>query len=363
MIDRQHIKNLDWTLIGLLFLNMAIGVAFVYSSSSHVNSGFYLRQIFWVIVSLAALFVFLGIDYHLLAAYSVYAYILLCALLVIILIFGSLTAGTKSWIKLPFFQIQPSEFMKIALILLLGWMYAKFNQKGMNWIMGLISGGVFLIPFILVALQPDLGTSLGYIAIIAAAFILTGINKKTVIFLLICSVVLGIVVWNFGLRDYQKRRLTTVIFPESDPLGAGYQIIQSKIAIGSGGLTGKGFAKGTQSQLRFLPARHTDFIFSVIAEESGFLGVVFTVGVYFLFIARLFHAVSLSRDRMGAYIVFLVAVMISAQFFINVYMAIGMFPIAGIPLPFLSYGGSSMLSNSLAISLVINVKMRRFVNL
>jgi rod shape determining protein RodA len=214
-----------------------------------------------------------------------------------------------------------------------------------------------------VALQPDLGTALGYISIILAGFILTGIDRKTIIFLLISLVLLSLIVWNFGLRDYQKQRLTTVLFPESDPLGSGYQIIQSKIAIGSGGLTGKGFAKGTQSQLRFLPARHTDFIFSVIAEELGFLGAVFSVVVYFLFIARLFQAVTLSRDRMGAYIAFLVAVMISAQFFINAFMTIGLFPIAGIPLPFLSYGGSSMLANSLAVSLVMNVKMRRFVNI
>jgi rod shape determining protein RodA len=363
MIDRQHIKNIDWTLIGLLMLNMAIGVAFVYSSSSHVNSGFYLRQLFWVAVSLVALFLLLGIDYRFLAAYSIYGYILLCLLLLVILAFGSLTAGTKSWIKMPFFQIQPSEFMKIVMILLLSWIFSKFNPKKMTWFMGLLSGSIVSIPFLLVALQPDLGTALGYIAIILAAFILTGIDKRAVIFLLICSVVLSLVVWNFGLHDYQKRRLTTVLFPESDPLGSGYQIIQSKIAIGSGGLTGKGFAKGTQSQLRFLPARHTDFIFSVIAEELGFLGAVFSVVVYFLFIARLFHAVTLSRDRMGAYIAFLVAVMISVQFFINVFMTIGLFPIAGIPLPFLSYGGSSMLANSLAVSLVINVKMRRFVNI
>ena len=173
---------------------------------------------------------------------------------------------------------------------------------------------------------------------------------------------MGVLIWSFGLRDYQKQRLTTVLFPEKDPLGSGYQVIQSKIAIGSGGLSGKGFAKGTQSQLRFLPARHTDFIFSVIAEEFGFLGAVFAVLVYFLFLARLFLSVSMSRDRTGAYIIFLVAVMISAQFFINVFMTIGLFPIAGIPLPFLSYGGSSLLANSLAVSLVLNVKMRRFVN-
>jgi rod shape determining protein RodA len=353
---------MDWTLLALLVLNMAIGVAFVYSSSHHVTSAYYLRQIFWVVFSLAALFVFLSIDYHFLSAYSIFAYVLLCILLGGILIFGSLTAGTKSWIKLPFFQIQPSEFMKIVLILVLAWFFSKFSMKKLTWFQGLLSGGLVFIPFLLVALQPDMGTAFGYIILILAAFVLTGVDRRAVLFLLVSSIVLGVVIWNFGLHDYQKQRLTTVLFPESDPLGAGYQIMQSKIAIGSGGLMGKGFAEGTQSQLRFLPARHTDFIFSVIAEEFGFLGVVFTAGVYFLFIARMFHIVTLSRDRTGTYIAFLVAVLISAQFFINVYMTIGLFPIAGIPLPFLSYGGSSMLANTLAVSLVMNVRMRRFVN-
>ena len=173
---------------------------------------------------------------------------------------------------------------------------------------------------------------------------------------------LGVAVWNFGLKDYKKNRLTTLIFPGQDPLGSGYHIIQSKIAIGSGGFLGKGFRKGTQSQLRFLPARHTDFIFSVIGEEFGFIGVVLVMLFYFFFLLRLFHSIGLSRDREGVYIIFLVAMMITFQFFINVMMVIGLFPIAGIPLPLLSYGGSSLLTNYLGISLVLNVKMRRFVN-
>lgn len=362
MIDRQHIHNLDWILVGLLVLNMAIGVAFVYSSSRYMSGNFHLRQIFFVAVSLAALFLFLSIDYQFLAAYSAYFYMFFCLLLGGILVFGRLTAGTKSWIKLPIFQIQPSEFMKIVLILLMARIFSKLTRKTLTWSYGLLSLGLVFFPFILVALQPDLGTAVGYIVILLGAFILAGIDKKTVALLLVCGAILGLVVWNFGLRDYQKQRLTTVLFPKNDPLGAGYQIIQSKIAVGSGGLTGKGFAKGTQSQLRFLPARHTDFIFSVIAEEFGFLGAVFASLIYFLFLARLYHAVTLSRDRLGAYIVFFVAFMISVQFFINVFMTIGLFPIAGIPLPFLSYGGSSLLANSLAVSLVLNVKMRRFVN-
>ena len=164
------------------------------------------------------------------------------------------------------------------------------------------------------------------------------------------------------MKDYQKQRILTLLFPHEDPLGSGYHILQSKIAIGSGGLLGKGYKKGTQSQLRFLPARHTDFIFSVIGEEFGFAGVFFAILIYFLFLSRLFKSLLDSRDRVGVYIVFMVFMMITGQFLINIMMTIGLFPVAGIPLPLLSYGGSSLLTNFIAVSLVLNIKMRRFVN-
>jgi rod shape determining protein RodA len=173
---------------------------------------------------------------------------------------------------------------------------------------------------------------------------------------------LGIVGWSVILKEYQKERITTLLSPGKDPLGAGYQTIQSKIAIGSGGFLGEGYKKGTQSQLKFLPARHTDFIFSVIGEEFGFVGVVGTFLLYFLFLARLFQSVTKARDRAGVFITYMVAVMIAFQFIVNVLMTIGLFPIAGITLPLISYGGSSLLTNFLAVSLVINVRMRRFVN-
>jgi len=179
---------------------------------------------------------------------------------------------------------------------------------------------------------------------------------------LIVAIILCLVGWNFGLKEYQRKRITTLIFPQEDPLGAGYHILQSKIALGSGGFLGKGYKRGSQSQLKFLPARHTDFIFSVVGEEFGFMGVILVFLSYYLFLLKLFRSVEKSRDRAGVYIVFMVAIMISFQFFINVMMTIGLFPIAGIPLPLLSYGGSSLLTNYLAVSLVLNVKMRRFAN-
>jgi len=362
MIDRNLLGNIDWTLIILLLLNSAIGVIFIYSSSHYSPGDFYVKQILWIILSLIALFLFLFVDYKVLVTYSIYFYFVIICVLVGILIFGRFLSGARSWIALPFFHAQPSEITKIVLILLLASIFSEFKMNYLSWGKGIMSSGVVGLPFFLVALQPDLGTAVSYIPIFLASIFLAGLNKKIVVFFLIISLTLGFVAWNFVFKDYQKKRLTTLIFPSQDPLGSSYHVTQSKIAVGSGGLLGKGYKKGTQSQLKFLPARHTDFIFSVIGEEVGFMGVALAMAFYFLLLLRLFKSTWQSRDRTGVYIVFMVAVMITFQFMVNVMMVIGLFPITGIPLPLYSYGGSSLLTNYLGISLVLNVKMRRFVN-
>jgi rod shape determining protein RodA len=361
MIDRSLLKHIDWILISLLLLNSIIGLAFIYSSSHYLPGKYYLRQMIWIVVSLIALFLFLSVDYKALISFAPYLYVLAIVTLVGVLLFGKFVAGAKSWFRLSYFQFQPSELTKIVLIILMASLFSKFRQDYVSWKKGFLSGTIIAGPVLLVALQPDLGTALSYVPIYLAALILAGINRKTFVYILIVSMIIGVIGWNFGLKDYQKKRLTTLISPGKDPLGSGYHILQSKIAIGSGGFLGKGFQKGTQSQLRFLPARHTDFIFSVVGEEFGFLGVVLALMCYFAFLHRLYQSVGISQDRAGVYIVFLVAVMITFQFFINVMMVIGLFPITGTPLPLLSYGGSSLLTNYLGVSLVLNVKMRRFV--
>ncbi len=362
MLDRSQIRSIDWILIGLLILNSLIGVAFIHSSSHYLHGNYALKQFFWILVGLAALFIFLSLNYQSLVAYSLYFYVIAILILSGVLLFGRLTAGAKSWIILPFFQIQPSEITKIAVILVLAHIFSSYRREYLTVGHGLLSGLIVGTPILLVALQPDLGTALTYAPFLLGIFVLVGVQRRTVIVLIILALLLGLLGWNVFLREYQKDRVTTLLSPEKDPLGSGYHTIQSKIAIGSGGFLGKGYKKGTQSQLRFLPARHTDFIFSVIGEEFGFWGVIVALLFYFLFLARLFQSVTKSRDRMGIYIIYMVAVMISFQFFINVFMTIGLFPIAGIPLPLVSYGGSSLITNYLAVSLVINVKMRRFVN-
>jgi len=362
MIDRIQIKNIDLTLVAFLLLNSILGVIVIYSCSHYLPGNYHLKQIFWIVISFIALILFISIDYKFLMAYSFYFYLIFIALLVWILLFGKLVAGTRSWIKFPFFQIQPSELMKVAVILLLARIFAGYRKEHVIWSNFFSCCFLVAVPVFLICLQPDLGTAVTYIPILLASFVLAGLNRKIFIFLLIFALLFGIGGWTFGLKDYQKKRLTTLIFPSHDPLGAGYHIQQSKIAIGSGGFLGKGYKKGTQSQLRFLPARHTDFIFSVIGEEFGFIGVVIFLSCYLLLVSRLFLSVKESRDRAGIYIIFLAAMMITSQFLINILMILGLLPIVGIPLPLLSYGGSSLLTTYLSISLVLNVKMRRFVN-
>ncbi len=363
MIDRSLLRNIDWILIALLVLNSILGVAFIYSSSHYLPGDYYVRQIGWIVISFIILFLFLSIDYKTVVIYSPYLYVVSIVVMGGMLLFGKLGAGVRSWIKFGFFQFQPSEVSKIVIILVLAFVFSEFKAGHLSRGKGVLSGAIVSLPVLLVALQPDLGTALSYVPIFLASLVLVGLRKKTLIILLVFTLLLGFIGWNFGLRDYQKERLKTLVFPGQDPLGSGYHIHQSRIAIGSGGLLGKGYKEGTQSQLRFLPARHTDFIFSVIGEEFGFIGVVIVMSFYFFLLLRLFQSIGESRDRTGVYIIFMVAIMIAVQFFINVMMVIGLFPITGIPLPLLSYGGSSLLTNYLGVSLVLNIKMRRFVNI
>ncbi len=363
MIDRLHLREIDWVLIGLLLANTAIGVVLIYSASHYLPGHFYLRQLLWLAVSLGALFLVLFVDYKMLVGFAPYLYVLLMAVLAGLLLFGRSIGGARSWLfHAAFFGGQPSELAKIVLILLLARIFAEFRRTYVSSDYALLAAGAAVVPMGLVALQPDMGTAMCLAPILFGSLVLAGLNRRTVALLLIIAVVAGFGGWQFFLKDYQKKRLTTLVNPGQDPRGSGYQVLQSKIAIGSGGLTGKGFAKGTQSQLRFLPARHTDFIFSVLGEEFGFLGTLAVFLVYFLFLARLFNSVGQSRDRTGMYIVFMVACLLTFEFAVNVMMIVGLFPVTGIPIPLLSYGGTSLLTTYLAVGLALNVKMRRFVN-
>ncbi|MEN6310854.1 MAG: rod shape-determining protein RodA, partial [Acidobacteriota bacterium] len=354
MVDRQLFREFDWLLLGLVVLLSLLGAFFIYSSSHFLPGNYCLRQIIWIGISLVALFLVAAVDYKFLVSFSLTFYCLILAALAVSLVMTRLIAGTKSWLRVGIFQFQPSELAKIVMILVLARLFAEYKGRFLSLraaVLALLLAG---IPLVLVIAQPDLGTALTMFFVVAAAFILAGLKRKTIILFLALSLVIGVGGWNFGLKDYQKKRLTTLVNPGQDVRGSGYQIMQSKIAIGSGGLAGKGFMKGSQSQLRFLPARHTDFIFSVIGEEFGFLGVAAVLLVYGLMLARMFWSVTKARDRAGVYIVFMASMLIAGQALINILMIIGLFPVTGVPLPFLSYGGSSLLSNYLACGLILN---------
>ncbi len=363
MIDRVQLREIDWVLIGLLLANALIGVGLITSSSHYLSGNFAVRQMIWLLVSIVALFLTLSVDYKVLLGFSPYIYGFFILLLGSLLLFGGAVSGARSWLfSAAFFGGQPSELAKIGLILVLARIFSEFKRRTLSLPFGLLSAGATGLAFAVIGLQPDLGTAVSLVPILAGALVLAGLTRKTVVLLLVGTLAFGFVGWNFALKDYQKKRVMTLMNPGQDPRGAGYHVLQSKIAIGSGGLTGKGFMKGTQSRLRFLPARHTDFVFSVLGEEFGFLGVVFVFLAYFLFLARLFTSVPKSRDRAGTYLIFMVACLLTFQFLVNVMMIVGLFPVTGVPIPLLSYGGSSLLSTFLGVGLAVNVKMRRYVN-
>lgn len=363
MIDRIIWREIDWVLLVVAMTLVLIGVLMISSCSQGLPGNYAFRQGIWVVISLMLAFLFLYVDYHFLVEYAGYFYGFLVVIFGGLLLWGERIAGTRSWIRISFFQIQPSELMKLALILLLARYFADYRREKIATLDFLLVSGLVILPTGLIALQPDLGTALGLIPIYLGAIFLAGINRRLVVFLILVGLVVGFLGWNFFLLDYQKERILTVVFPDRDPLGSGYQIQQSKIAIGSGGFSGKGYGQGSQSQLRFLPARHTDFIFSVVGEEFGFIGVSLILGLYALLLVRIFQIGLKAKDRVGVYVSFMVGAVFAFQFFINVLMTVGLAPVTGIPLPLVSYGGSSLLTHLLAISLVENVHMRRFIYL
>lgn len=362
IFDRRLAREVDWTLIGLVLSLTLIGIFFIYSSSHFLPGAFHIRQLVWTGIGLIALAVVASVDYKLFVSLAVYLYVLVIILLAATLFFARLIAGTKSWITLGLMQVQPSELAKIVMILLFARLFSDYRPEFLTPRRTALALALAAPPLALIVLQPDLGTATTFLAIIGGALILAGLKRRTLAIFLLAAVIVGVGGWNFALKDYQKKRLVTLLNPLHDPRGSGYQVIQSKIALGSGGLTGRGFMKGTQSQLRFLPARHTDFIFSVIGEESGFVGVAIVLGLYLLMLARIFLSVAHARDRAGVYIIFTAGTLIAFQFLVNILMVIGLFPVVGITLPFLSYGGSSLLTSYVAVGLVVNVRMRRFAN-
>jgi rod shape determining protein RodA len=283
--------------------------------------------------------------------------------LIAVLIVGTTVFGSRRWIPMPGgFHFQVSEFAKLVLVLLIARYMTELKSERVEASDLLKLAGLFGVPMLLVMKQPDLGTSLTYLPILAIGVVLAGIRWQYLAAVAVVVVLVMPLAWRFGLRDYQRDRLFTFVDPGRDPRGSGYQVIQSQIAVGSGGIWGKGVTRGYQTQLRFLPVPHTDFIFSAFSEEHGFVGVVFALGFYFLLLMQIVQNAQTAPDRAGMYICMGVGALLLFHVLVNVGMVVGRMPVTGIPLPLMSYGGSNTLSMFLMLGLVNNVRLRRFVN-
>jgi rod shape determining protein RodA len=269
--------------------------------------------------------------------------------------------GARRWIPLKAFNLQPSEFAKVGVALVLAKFYGE-NRGAPSWTDLAVGLALTGIPLALIAKEPDLGTAVTLLPVFLAIAYLAGMRMRILGMMALALVLAAPIAWKFALKDYQKSRISTFLDPSQDAKGAGYQQIQARITVGSGGLTGKGFMKGTQGQLRFLPVAHNDFIFSVLAEEQGFAGVLVALGLYLFVILRALEAARLAKDRLGSYLVLGVLASFTFQVVYNVTMSAGLAPVKGLTLPLMSYGGSSMIATLAGFGLVLNVRMRRFTN-
>jgi rod shape determining protein RodA len=357
------LRDLDVTLLVIVLLICGVGVLQIYSAT--LDTGFHnawWRQIFYILGGLFLMWLILATDYHALVHFVPWLYVASVVALLGTALVGDTVFGSKRWIPLPGgVKWQVSEFVKLVIILLVARYLTDLKTEELEiWEMAKLAGLV-VVPAGLVLLQPDLGTALTYLAVLVTGAFLAGLRWKYVATIAIVAVLVLPVGFHF-LKDYQKARLVSFMDPERDPRGTGYQLIQSQIAVGNGGMFGKGVTKGSQTQLRFLPVPHTDFIFSAFAEEHGFVGVVVVLSLYFVMIMRIVQNAQAASDRAGMYICMGVAGLLLFHMLVNVGMVVGRMPVTGIPLPFMSAGGSSIWSNFLCLGLVNNVRLRRFVN-
>ncbi len=367
MMDRRLIENFDWSIIWVLFAIISIGLLSIYSAlyvqiQAHPTNNLFLRQLVWLAVGMMVMCCSLFIDYQKLRSLSPWIYGSVLLLLVLVLVAGKEVNGSRRWIEIAGFQFQPSEFMKVVIVLQLAGYFSSQDVPGYPSLGKLILPVCFTIaPVLLVLAEPDLGTAISILAISTTIIFYVGIRWKYLAIGALSILPFIMPIWEHALKPYQKRRILILLRPDLDPLGAGYHIRQSKIAIGSGMLWGKGFLNGTQNKLHFLPEKHTDFIFSVWAEEWGFVGSAVLILLFCLLIFLTLRVAGRSRDRYGSLIVVGMSAYILWQAIINIGMVIGLLPVVGITLPFVSYGGSSLITLCLAVGMIENVSMRRYV--
>jgi rod shape determining protein RodA len=373
MLDRRSLTNLPWGLVGLIALIALIGLSAVYSATYTAKgpSTLFYKQMVWIASGMCIMFLMMIPDYHTVGRYAYIFYAASVFMLILVMIMGKTGMGAQRWLAIGPFVFQPSELAKLALTLALARYFAEDPRRDGYSIRDLaVPGAMVLVPLLLVLKQPDLGTAMMLLLTSSLMLMIAGIHLRSVITIVLVAAVLAASVflvppvrnkiWG-SLKPYQQNRIKAFIDPSSDPLGSGYHANQSKIAVGSGQITGKGFRKGTQSQMAFLPERHTDFIFAVISEEHGFMGSGLMVILYFILLLIGVDTARNAKDRMGALMAGGIVSMIALYVFINVGMSAGIVPVVGVPLPLVSYGGTSVITTFLALGLLLNIQTRRFM--
>jgi rod shape determining protein RodA len=360
-------RDFDWMLFGFVMLMSIISVTEIYSATLHTKfHGFHTKQLEFLVIGVVVMFLISLVDYHWFVEVAPWAYGVSLLSLVAVLAVGKKVLGARRWIGLPGgIHFQPSEWIKLVLIVMSArFFWGLVNKDELEWMDIGKAFAMIGVPMLLVLKQPDLGTTLTYSPVLLVGLFLGGISWKKGAILALTFLVLIAGIWKSGkvLKPYQKARLTSFQHPEDDPKGSGYQVRQSLIAVGSGGIWGKGATKGTQTQGDFLPIPYTDFIFAALCEEHGFVGAAAVLILYFLILIRLVQNAQTAKDPPGTLLVMGVAGVMLFQIAVNIGMVVGLMPVTGIPLPLLSYGGSSVLFSFLALGIVMNVRMRRFVN-
>jgi rod shape determining protein RodA len=365
MFDRRLLQNFDWILLLILMMIAAISLLNLYSATFPLQETgglqIFTKQAYWFLIGFAVLLIMTTVDYHLLERLAYPLYVLAVLLLVIVLQVGDTRSGSQRWLSFGGMTLQPSELAKIAVVVVLAKFFNEHGEVNDYRLRDLwLPFVLVIIPCGLILIEPDLGTALILIIVSSSIFLFVGIQRNTLIILILVGFCAAPAGW-FSLKEYQQKRITTFLQPDKDPLGAGYHLNQSKIAIGSGQLWGKGYLKGTQTRLNFLPEQHTDFAFSVLAEEWGFAGSLVLLLLYLLLTLWGINIAKISKDRFGAIIALGIIAFVFWQLIINVSMTTGLVPVVGIPLVMMSYGGSSTTATMAGMGLLMNISMRRFM--
>jgi len=363
MFQFAGIKDFDWTMFFVVMIICALGVLQIFSATHDtIWQGSWWKQILYIAAGIVLMWIATSIDYHALMSHVYPLYIASIALLIAVLAIGKRAFGSTRWIALPAgIHLQVSEFAKVVMVVLVARFLTELNKDELELRDLLKLAGIILLPMALIAKEPDLGTALTYLPILAIGIFLAGMPWKYWAAIAVVALIV-LPIGYVSLQSYQKARIVSFLDPERDPQGTGYQLIQSKIAVGAGGTWGKGVTKGSQTQLRFLPVPHTDFIFSAFAEEHGFIGVMVAMILYFVLLMQIVQNAQTAPDRAGMYVCMGVGALLLFHILVNVGMVVGRMPVTGIPLPLMSYGGSSIWSTFLMLGLANSVRVRRFVN-